>query len=94
MGKVRLLSTISISYALLCSFCQHRDTILVTDILEDRIFRDVLATIEVDDCIIHEHHTFLFRDFENRIHVMRLTTDDEISDRVIVEHDFSSNDSS
>lgn len=48
--------------------------------------------IVIDDRIIHEDHPILFRYLEDRVHMLGLSTDDEIADRIIIEHDFTGND--
>ena len=66
----------------------------VADTVFYRIKRDSSLTEEPYECIIHEDHTILFRCLEYRVHVLCITTDDEIADRVIVEHDLASDDTS
>jgi hypothetical protein len=53
---------------------------------------DIFTFIKIDDRIIHEDHTILLRYLEDRIHMMRLSSDDEISDRVVIEHHFTGDD--
>ncbi len=46
--------------------------------------------VETNERIIHEEHPFLSRSLENTIHVLRISSYDQISDRIIVEHDLTS----
>ena len=67
---------------------------MITNILHDGIFRDVSPLIEIDEGIIHEDHSILFSSFEDTIHMLCFSTDDEISDGIIVDHNLSRNHSS
>lgn len=50
--------------------------------------------IQANECIIHEEHTFLSRSLENAIHMLSISSYNQISDRIIVEHDLTSYNSS
>jgi hypothetical protein len=45
---------------------------------------------ETHECLIHEDHAILFAELEDGIEILRLSSDDEIADGVIVEHELTS----
>ncbi len=56
--------------------------------------RDVLVSIEVNNRIVHKHHSFLSWNLKNWVHMLRFSADDKISNRIIIKHDFACDDSS
>lgn len=75
------------SYLLVAGQWVH--TTLVTNIIFYSMWWYMSTFVEANECIIHEKHSFLARSLENTIHVLRISSYDQISDRIIVEHDLS-----
>jgi hypothetical protein len=47
---------------------------------------------EIDESIIHEDHPILSPELEDRVEVLGLSSDDQIADTIVVEHDLTSDD--
>jgi hypothetical protein len=53
---------------------------------------DLMSMDEVDEGVIHEDHPILSPELEDRVEMLSLSSDDQIADTIVVEHDLTSHD--
>lgn len=68
--------------------------VLVADSTLEYFFGDVSFHEECLECTVHEYHSFLSSEFDHRVDLVGCTLDDQRTNCIVIEQDFSTGNTS